>query len=218
MRFLTVLLLLTLTPILVAAPERWLEDIERFEQADAINPPPLGGVVFVGSSSIVMWRTLHEDFREWPVIKRGFGGSELADSVFYADRIILRYQPETVVVYAGENDLAAGKTPETVHESFLALVAKLHAADPETRVLYVAMKPSPARWALREAFERGNQLIAQTCTEDPRLTFVDVWTPMLGPDGQPRPELFTDDMLHMNATGYALWRELLVPLLDRSDR
>ena len=196
-------------PLLFAAPEKWAAAIDKFTQADAKNPPPHHAVVFVGSSSIVKWTSLQQDFPGVTVINRGFGGSELADSAFYAERIVTPYEPRVVVVYAGDNDLNARKTPEDVLASFKTFVAKVHGRLPDTRIVFIAMKPSPSRWKLREAFEKANAMIAAECAKNPRLRFVDVWHPMLDAKGQPRPELFVADMLHMNPAGYAIWTPLV---------
>jgi lysophospholipase L1-like esterase len=42
---------------------------------------------------------------------------------------------------------------------------------------------------------------------------VDVFTPMLGPDGKPRPELYVADGLHMTPAGYAIWKAAVTPAL-----
>jgi lysophospholipase L1-like esterase len=208
-------LALVLAPSALAAPEKWTAAIDKFTQADATNPPPTGGVVFVGSSSIVKWTTLQKDFPREKVIQRGFGGSELADSVYYADRIVTPYKPRAVVVYAGDNVLNAGKTPEQVFADFKALVAKIHGSVPNARIVFIAIKPSPSRWKIREKGERANALIAAECAKDPkRLRFVDIWKPMLDAKGQPRPELFVADMLHMNPEGYKIWTPLVAVELE----
>ncbi len=200
-------------PLVSAAPEKWTAAIDKFTQADVTNPPPKNGIVFVGSSSIVKWTSLEKDFSGLPVINRGFGGSELADSVFYADRIVIPYQPRTVVLYAGDNDLHAGKTPETVLADFVAFAAKIHAKLPQTRIVYIAVKPSPSRWKIKDQGEKTNTLIAAVCAKDPRFRFVDIWKPMLNDKGEPRPELFVKDMLHMNEAGYAVWKPFVAAAL-----
>lgn len=197
-----------------AAPEKWTAAIDKFTQADATNPPPRRAVVFVGSSSIVKWTSLEQDFAGTKVINRGFGGSELADSVFYADRIVIPYSPRIVVLYAGENDLNAGKSPESVLADFKAFVAKIHAALPGTKIVNIAIKPSPSRWKLKDKFAATNALIAAECAKDkPRLVFADIYPAMLDANGQPRPELFVEDMLHMNPAGYAIWTPVVAPLI-----
>ena len=207
-------LLLLAGSLVFAAPEKWTAAIDKLTQADATNPPPRGAVVFVGSSSIVKWDSLEKDFAGTKVINRGFGGSELADSVFYADRIVIPYRPRTVVLYAGDNDLHAGKTPETVHNDFKAFAAKIHAALPDTKIIYIAIKPSPSRWNLKDKVVKANALIAAECGKDKRrFAFADIYTPMLDAKGQPRPELFVKDMLHMNPAGYAVWTPVVVPLV-----
>lgn len=196
-----------------AAPERWAAEIDALTRNDRDQPPPRGGVVFVGSSSIVGWKTLAADFPDFRVIQRGFGGSELADSVHYAERVVLPYEPRAVVLYAGDNDLANGKSPEAILEDFRAFHRKLHAALPATRIVYIAIKPSASRWKLRDQMIATNRLIADECSRDPRLRFVDVFTPMLNAHGEPRAELFVEDQLHLNAAGYALWTPLVAAQL-----
>jgi lysophospholipase L1-like esterase len=193
--------------------DKWAPAIDTFTQADATKPPAPGGIVFVGSSSIVKWTSLAADFPGLPVINRGFGGSQLADSVRYADRIVIPYRPRTVVLYAGDNDLNAGKTPATVHTDFRAFVAKVHAALPRTKIVFIAIKPSPARWKIKDLGLAANALIAAECAKDPRLAFADIWPAMLDAQGQPRPELFVKDMLHINEAGYAIWTPIVAALL-----
>lgn len=196
-----------------ASPAQWTEEIAALTKNDTSHPPPRDAVLFIGSSSIRLWSTLSTDFPGVPIIQRGFGGSELADSVFYADRIAIPYHPRAIVLYAGDNDLAAGKTPEQVAADFAAFREKIAAALPQTRLLYLSIKISASRARLTAAARRANALIAADCAAHPRCTFVDVATPLLDATGTPRPEFFRPDQLHLNAAGYAVWVQVLAPLL-----
>ena len=190
------------------------DEIALFEAADRVGPPRPGGVLFVGSSSIRLWPTLPADFPGVYVLQRGFGGSELSDVIRYAPRIVLPYRPRLIVLYAGDNDLVAGKSALTVFREYRAFVDLVHRSLPETRIAYIAIKPSGSRWALVDQMREANDLILRHAASDPRLMFVDVFTPMIGPDGKPREELFVEDRLHMNDRGYAIWRELLRPIVE----
>jgi len=195
------------------APTRFEPEIRAFEAADRASPPPLGGVVFIGSSSIQHWSNVAADFPGVAVLNRGFGGSTLADAVYYEDRILLPYHPHLVVLYAGDNDLAEGRTPERVLGDYRAFVARLRSALPAARVVYVSIKPSPSRRAYIDRMRETNQRIRGEIARDSLATYVDVFTPMLDPTGQPRPELFESDSLHMTRAGYLLWRTLLRPVV-----
>jgi len=195
------------------ASSKWETEIRAFEAADKTNPPPHDAILFVGSSTIRLWKTLAQDFHEFKVINRGFGGSQIVDSVAFAERIIVPCRPRMVVLYAGDNDIAAGKPPEEVFADFKAFVGKVQTALPKARIAFISIKPSPSRWHLVNKIKAANKMIDAFCRQDERLIFVDVFTPMLGTDGQPRPELFLEDRLHMNAAGYALWTELIKPRL-----
>jgi lysophospholipase L1-like esterase len=199
--------------VAVSPASQWEPDIVSFETADRANPPRAGTVVFVGSSSIRMWHTLASDFPGLPVLNRGFGGSELSDVVRFADRIVVPYKPRVVVLYAGDNDLAAGKTPAQVFAEFQSFVVIIHRELPGTRVAFVAIKPSIARVNIIDKMRAANQLIRDYVRTDSTLVYVDVFAPMLDASGRPRAELFLEDGLHMNAKGYAIWRDLIDPVL-----
>ncbi len=194
---------------------KWEQAITAFEESDRNAPPPKNGVVFVGSSSIRMWN-VKQSFPNTPVINRGFGGSQIEDSAHFADRIVIAYQPRVVVFYAGDNDINAGKMAEQVEADFRQFVKGVHDKVPQSRILFMAIKPSPSRWKFIEIQRDANARIRKFCESEKNLTFVDVVTPMLGPDGQPRAELFLKDQLHMNADGYRLWTEIVMPHIEAS--
>ena len=194
---------------------KWESEIKAFEAADKTNPPPHDAALFIGSSSIRLWKTLAEDFQEYKVINRGFGGSQIIDSVAFADRIVIPYKPRMILLYAGDNDIAAGKSPEQVLADFKAFARKVRPRLSETKVAFISIKPSPSRWEFAEKIKAANRLIEDFCEQDERLIYIDVFNPMLGADGKPRPELFVEDRLHLNHKGYALWTALTRPRLKK---
>ena len=192
-----------------AATNAFEPEIRAFESADSTNPPPKNGILFIGSSSIRLWKTLAADFPGLRTINRGFGGSQIADSIHYAERIVIPYAPRQIVMYAGGNDINAGKSSEEALADFQKFVERVHRSLPETRIAYISIAPNPARWSQVDRVRRANELIADFTRKDPRLSFITVFAAMLGPDGKPRPELFVEDQLHMNSEGYKLWREIV---------
>lgn len=191
---------------------QWEKAIADFEAQDREHPVAPGGILFLGSSSIRMWE-LDKWFPGKPVLNRGFGGSQVADSVFFFDRVVLPYKPSTIVFYAGDNDIAQNKTADTVTADFKALAADVWKNFPATRILYIGIKPSIARWTLYPEMKKVNDAVREMSQSEPRLVLVDVEKVMLGDDGQPRKELFQKDGLHMTEAGYALWTKLVLPLL-----
>jgi len=211
-------LFLSAPAILLAADPvpgaRWEKEISAFEKSDAEHPPEKGGIVFIGSSSIRLWKTLAQDFPTHHVLNRGFGGSEVSDSVAFADRIVAPYAPKLVILYAGGNDINSGKTPERVAADFREFVEKVRAKLPNEPIDYISIAGNPARWAQVEKVKMANGLIEKYCTETPGLKFIDVYSHMLGADGLPKPEIFGPDKLHMNAEGYKLWTGIVEPYLQ----
>ena len=195
------------------ANEPYASEIAAFEAADQKQMPPRDATLFIGSSSIRFWSTLAEDFPEMKVINRGFGGSQVADSTRYASRIVVPYQPARIVFYAGDNDIAGGRTPRQILGDFQGFVSKVREKLPKVRIFFISIKPSPLRWGRVAQMREANSLIADWIKQDATVTYVDVFTPMLGDDGKPRPEIFRDDKLHMNRKGYQLWTSILTPIL-----
>jgi lysophospholipase L1-like esterase len=193
---------------------RWERDIKAFETADAANPPPRDAVLFVGSSSIRLWKTLTKDFPNHQVINRGYGGSEIENSTYFAARIVIPYQPSHILLYAGDNDIANGKSPRQVLADFKAFVSKVHAALPETRITFLSIKPSQARRQLLDRMREANELVRDFAATRDKIDFIDLFTPMLDEQGEPRGELFVEDRLHLNRQGYELWTRLVTPHLS----
>lgn len=189
----------------------WEKAITAYEAKDKTSRYEAGSIVFIGSSSIRGWKTLSDDFPGLPVLGRGFGGSQMIDSIMYAHRIVLPYQPSAVAVYAGDNDIGKGKSAEKVFHDFKTFVATLHATDPKIRIGFIAIKPSLKRWSLWTEMDKANQLIANFAKSNESVTYLDIATPMLGADGKPRPELFVKDGLHMTRRGYEVWSEVVLP-------
>lgn len=197
-------------PAAKSPSQRWERDIRAFEAADKKSPPPQNAVLFIGSSSIRFWKSLARDFPDYQVINRGFGGSQLADSVYYADRIVIPYKPRLIVLFAGTNDIAAGKSPQQVFADFKAFVARVRADLPKTRVAYLSISPAPSRWSQADKQKEANRLIREYIADENKtsknanLDYIDLWDQFLGSDGKPREDLFLPDRLHNNAAGYKI--------------
>lgn len=188
------------------AANKFEQDIQVFEKRDHINPPPKRAILFIGSSSIRMWDSLEKDFPKYDVINRGFGGSEISDSVRFVDRIVVPYKPSIIVMYAGGNDINNGKTPFIVAHDFKMFVNRVHRALPGTKIAYISIAPNPARWSQIEKVREANSLIRAYANKEPRVSFIDIHSHMLGTDGKPKPDIFLPDRLHMNGNGYEIWK------------
>jgi lysophospholipase L1-like esterase len=196
------------------AQDRWEKDIAAFETADRVSPPPKGEIVFVGSSTIRLW-DLAASFPDLKTVNRGFGGSEMADATRYVDRIVVPYSPRIVVVYAGDNDIM-GTSSESIVIQFERFVRAVHAKLPDTKILYIGIKPSLLRWGQVDRMRMANDMIRRFCERDDRLGFVDTDNAMLGWDEKPRKELYVGDGLHLTSSGYQILTALVRPFLAPS--
>lgn len=199
----------------IAQDVPFAKDIHAFKQQDSVTPPPSNAILFVGSSSFTMWKSVQEDFPGYTIINRGFGGSSLPDVIRYADQIIIPYKPKQILIYCGDNDLAASDTVSaaTVVQRFQQLFQIIRKKLPKAHIDFVAIKPSPSRARLMPKALEANVKIKEYLSRQKRTAFIDVYHKMLQPDGQPMPDIFLEDNLHMNRKGYAIWIETIRPYL-----
>lgn len=214
-------LLLALLPALfstiaIADPAKWEKSIAAFEQADRDHSPQKGGIVFTGSSTIARWKTLADYFPGFRVVNRGFGGSQMEDSLYFAERILVAHEPAAVVIFAGSNDINAGQSPDSVVQNFKAFVVKVRAALPKTQIGYIEITSSPSRWAQRDKVIEANQQIRAFCEATQGVKFIAVREKLLGTNGEPRAELFESDKLHPNAEGYKILADAIRPMLPKT--
>jgi lysophospholipase L1-like esterase len=196
-------------------PERFREIIDGFLWSDQKNSLPSEAILFVGSSSIVLWETA-KYFPGFPVINRGFGGSHISDVNYYRESVVLKYSPKVIVFYAGDNDVAAGKSDDRVYDDYIKFVKYISQNLPQTQLIYIPIKPSLDRWALWEIMDKTNGKIRDYSNQDQSLHYIDLATPMLNSEGKPDSSLFVEDGLHLNAKGYDLWTRILIPVLDKA--
>jgi len=192
---------------------RWEKAIAAFEARDKTNAPPKDPLIFTGASMIGKWTSLAQDFPGHPVVNRGFGGSEIVDATHFADRVIFPYKPRMIFFRSGGNDLHNGKSVDQVFADYREFVATVHAKLPETEIVFISLSPSIARWEQHDKEKALNDLIKDFSARTPHLKYCEDYDIVLGPDGQPRPELFVADRQHLNADGYKLLAERVRPFL-----
>jgi len=208
---------ITLTALLLGnlafGQDRWENTIQAFETADSENPPPKNAILFVGSSSIVYWRTLSEDMVPLNVINRGFGGSQMHELNMYRDRIVTNYQPKAVVVYEGDNDVAAGKSVDEIIPEYVSFIEHLNESLDKVDIYLIAVKPSIARATMWETMQAVNEQLMELSKQHENVHYFDIASPMLQSSGEVKDDIFVDDGLHMNAAGYEIWTNVIRPVL-----
>lgn len=197
--------------------------IDEWVLQDAIDPPPADAVLFIGSSSIRLWDTLHEDFQQYDVIQRGFGGSKFTDANLFIDKIVTPYIPAAIVVFEGSNDIASGQSPEQVYRNYKKFVKLIRKSEREAGrdpapIFFIGITPTESRWEHWPAMNRVNGWVRDYVAKHDHLYYIDTPTPILAtaptPGGPPSRDLFINDLLHMNPNGYAIWVQVITPQLE----
>ncbi len=186
----------------------WFEnDIRELEEkAKAGNFMP--GSVFVGSSSIQMWSTLAQDFPMTNVLNLGLRGATLAACTWFFERLVLPFNPKSLILYGGDNDLGQERHPEEVFIYFQQFVSLVRKYLGNTPLAFISIKPSLARWNVNERIQFTNELIKKETEKENRgLYFIDIYQSMLNEHNFPRSELYLENGLHINKMGYKLWCE-----------
>ncbi|MHA2025760.1 MAG: GDSL-type esterase/lipase family protein [Candidatus Thorarchaeota archaeon] len=195
-------------------PTIWERDIRKYEKQDVESPPSEGAILFIGSSSIRYWKTLSTDMAPLYVLNRGFGGSQISEVNHYVDRIVFPYKPQSIVFYAGENDLSGlfytkKKTPEEVQNDFRTFCEKVQTQLPKVPIYFISIKPPKRRKNLWPEMQNANKLVEEFCNSDDLLHYIDIVPPMLDSESNPRKDLFRWDGIHMNALGYEIWTSIV---------
>jgi lysophospholipase L1-like esterase len=206
-------LLLLLLSVPVHGQEWLREEVDRLvAHNDSVHQNKPAQIVFTGSSSIRKWHNLNTDYPEVQILNTGFGGSQASDLLYFLEDLVGHYQPQKVFIYEGDNDIASRKKPKRVLADLKEIAFRLKTQQPQIRIVFISAKPSPSRWKYRRKYRRLNRKLAEYCSLDPQLQFVDVWQPML--DGRkPKTDIFANDRLHMNKNGYAIWKAVLAPFV-----
>ena len=194
-------------------PTRFENTVAEYEDYDKEHPFPEGAVLFVGSSSIRMWKSVDEDLPQVTAVNRGFGGSQFSDLEYYLDRLVTCYKPSKIFIYEGDNDIASGKKPKQVLNDAQQVRAGIAAALPGVPVYFIAAKPSVARWNIRKKYQQLNSMLAVYASKTADTGFVNVWDPALDEHGEVFKDIFVEDNLHMNKKGYAIWKQAIEPFL-----
>jgi len=200
---------------LLIAPFSFAQDPTRFsDQVSQISEDyPVSeyqsSVVFTGSSTIRMWKSLQQDFPGKKIVNTGFGGSQASDLLHYLDELVLDYKPEKVFIYEGDNDLASGKSTEEIITTYNLIVEQIQAEIPGTEIVLISAKPSVARWNLADKYIALNAAMKKYSKGKKKVRYADLWKPMLNSEKKPMEDIFLKDNLHMNEKGYAIWAKTM---------
>ena len=190
-------------------PTRFQEQVDRLFSAEYDFSPDKKLVVFIGSSSISMWKDVQERFPDFNIINNGFGGSHFGDLLYYYSELVTKQTPEILFIYEGDNDVGSNKKISVIYKDFKALSKKLQRDLPATKVVFISPKPSIARWHLTKQYNKINKKIKRKCNKIPGFEFADVWPAMLDENGEVLKDIFLEDGLHMNKKGYDLWEKVI---------
>ena len=199
-------------------PHRFESAVLAYEAADKTNPPPRNAILLVGDSQFYRWKTVHEDLPGYTIINRGIDSFEMSDLLYYADRLVLPYQPRLIVLHVGGNDVHDGRAATNILADFKAFVARVREKLPQMPIAFTSTTPGPSRWSEAPQRKEANRAVKDYVAAQPGLLYIDLWDAMLTTDGQPRQDLWVADGIHPNHDGYLVRVKIMRPLLGPPDQ
>ena len=214
-KYLFLILFLSVSVHLFSQEKPFWNEIRAFQKQDSIEKPNDGMLLFIGSSSFRLWKNINVDFNNPSILNRAFGGATLLDIIRYQEDVALKYKPKKIFIYCGENDVASSDkvTPKVVFKRFKILYKSLRNHFPKTPIVFVSLKPAISRWAIKDRMIASNKLISNYLNRKINAKFVNIWDKMLE-NGEPKKDIYSEDKLHMNAKGYAIWVEEMKTLVN----
>jgi lysophospholipase L1-like esterase len=209
----TLLTALLFLAIFSSFSQNFISEIKAFEKQDSISMPREGQILLAGSSTFRLWTTYQQDLKDFYVINRGFGGSQMSDLNYYFDRIVLKYKPAVVLVYEGDNDLNAGENPKSIVQEFKDFVKMVKTKLPETKVVYCSIRPSLARVSILDKQKAVNKSIQKFCKKNKKVAYLNIQKDFYLPNGELMQDIFIADRLHLNDKGYEIWANATRKLL-----
>ena len=158
-------------------------------------------IIFYGSSTIRLWKSLNEDFKDVDVINLGFGGAYI-DSLSKNFNLLINFlNPKAIVIYLGGNDLNLSLSPEEVIFKIKKFVEKINKKYPNTNIGYITIKPSLERKNKLSDIKKINEGVKLIANDFPNLVYIDVYNKLLV-KGKVTSKFLLQDGLHLNKEGY----------------
>ncbi len=197
---------------------KWEKEVQDLEAKDKTEKDPDNAILFVGSSSIRLWKNIKNDMQPYPVIQRGYGGASYADIVFYIERLVKPHNYRALALFAA-NDItgaANDRTPEEATAIVKEIIRKVRSFEPKKPIFIIQVTPTPSRWKVWGEAQKFNVLLKKMCEKGKNMYFIETTAPYLNAKGKPREELFIQDKLHQNQSGYDIWASLIKKRLDEA--
>ena len=196
-------------------PKRFYNEIKSELEESPFKKSDKPLIVFSGSSSIRFWIDLDKDFIEYDILNRGFGGSTFSDLNYFINELIIKHNPDLIVLYEGDNDIAFNIPTKYIYDDFKKSYELIRKKNENVPIIYIAPKPSPARWDKKNKYDELNNLIKEFCKMKQKTYYFDTWSIMIDNEGNIPKKYFWTDMLHMNKSGYQIWKKNLKPLINK---
>lgn len=178
-------------------------------------------IVFYGASNFRLWKEMDEDMKPFIVQNHGFGGSTDKDLLERAERLLYPYNPAIVVFQTGSNDCSQLKgTDDEIYNQIIERKLKMfetfHENLPDAKFVVISGILMPGRNEYDGIIKRVNQYLRELADQTDYLYFVDAEEMTLDEKGNPIPEMFISDGIHLTHKSRIRWAEdYIKPVLEQ---
>jgi lysophospholipase L1-like esterase len=169
----------------------------------AAQPILNGGILLAGDSITEAW-LWHEDYLPLPASNHGIGW-DIAEGLKLRLPLILQHNPDHLFILIGTNDIGYGHDAEVVAPHVEAFVQAVKKEKPKTKLYLQAVLPR--EMASMPKVSEYNA-VYKSLAKKQDIIFIDMTAEFEAADGTLNPD-YSDDGLHLNAAGYALWGDII---------
>lgn len=184
-----------------------------------------GQIVFVGDSITDLY-ILDDHYKglDRACYNRGIGGDTTAGVLKRLQVSVFDLKPSAVVLMIGTNDIN-GKVPEAeILERYSRIVASIRETLPETKLYCISLIPQNKQLEEYTDIDVDSttaailQINPKICriAEDAGGVYVDLFPLLADEEHFLLPE-YSDDGIHLNETGLAVWTAQMLPLLKENE-
>jgi hypothetical protein len=207
--------------------KKWEDEIKKLEVLDKKETYSNQAVLFIGSSSIRLWKSIEEDLDTYEPIKRGYGGAHYYDIIHFTNRLVSPHKVKAIAIFVA-NDITGkenGINNQTVNRDLspkevLRLVKfvtkEIRKSHEKVPIFFIETTPTSKRWKVWDKISKANDLIENYTSKSENLYYINTRSFYIGSDGMPNNSLFVKDKLHLNREGYKLWGKIIKENFDKN--
>ena len=209
------------TPTTFFAKSHWWKDRALQKRNEIVAGPKEYDIVFVGDSITHRWERkggegvkLYAELKKrYSILNLGYGGDRTQHVLWRMKYGELEgYKTKLFMLMIGTNN--GGDKPEDIAEGTKRILEVIRAKHPQAKVLLLPIFPRGK--TINDPNRKRNEAvnkITKAFADGENVIWVDFNNKLVDANGNTKK--FMNDYLHTNSTGYAIWRDAVLPYFEK---